>query len=231
MGTVNLQRLSGRYSQNETFCGTFLCLVCSVRGPYPSPPWSISLCCWSLRHWCCDPQQWPCPRRTRPRPSRTCPGHSPGLCPARCPCPLHHRCSGPWSHLHPPACPHHHPIQVPTVLKGTHTVNAPIIDEQVEIHNVQTPVLVERPVNIPYDAPFYSDNLVQVPVPVHVDAPYNAPFPVPVQGEPIIKKSVAPAVVTHSNHVAHAGITHVSQTAPIVNAAAYAAAPAAAYVH
>merc|ERR1711892_1656645 len=48
------------------------------------------------------------------------------------------------------------PIQVPTVLKGTHTVNAPI--------------LVERPVNIPYDAPFYSDNLVQVPVPVHVDA-------------------------------------------------------------
>merc|ERR1712021_303918 len=231
MGTVNLQRLSGRYSQNETFCGTFLCLVSSVRGPYPSPPWSISLCCWSLRHWCCDPQQWPCP--------------------------LHRRCSGPWSHLHPPACPHHHqagplrteqlcfwiqhqdpqachpssPIQVPTVLKGTHTVLAPIIDEQVEIHNVQTPVLVERPVNIPYDAPFYSDNLVQVPVPVHVDAPYNAPFPVPVQGEPIIKKSVAPAVVTHSNHVAHAGITHVSQTAPIVNAAAYAAAPAAAYVH
>merc|ERR1712106_945508 len=80
-----------------------------------------------------------------------------------------------------PATPHL-PIQVPTVLKGTHTVNAPIIDEQVEIHNVQTPVLVERPVNIPYDAPFYSDNLVQVPVPVHVDAPYNAPFPVPVQG-------------------------------------------------
>merc|ERR1711935_435813 len=102
MGAVNLQRLSGKYRQNETFCGTFLCLVCSVRGPYPFPP-------------------------------------------------------------------------------------------------------------------FYSDNLVQVPVPVH--------------GEPIIKKSVAPAVVTHSNHVANAGITHVSQTAPIVNAAAYAAAPAAAYVH
>merc|ERR1711935_656092 len=98
MGAVNLQRLSGKYRQNETFCGTFLCLVCSVRGPYPFPP-------------------------------------------------------------------------------------------------------------------------------------YNAPFPVPVQGEPIIKKSVAPAVVTHSNHVANAGIPHVSQTAPIVNAAAYAAAPAAAYVH
>merc|ERR1719347_605624 len=101
-----------------------------------------------------------------------------------------------------PATPHL-PIQVPTVLKGTQTVNAPIIDSQVEVHNVQTPVLVERKVAIPYDAPFTTTNIVKVPTPVHVDAPYNAPYPVPVQGEPIIKKSVAPAVVTHSNHVAH----------------------------
>merc|ERR1712177_135680 len=101
-----------------------------------------------------------------------------------------------------PATPHL-PIQVPTVLKGTQTVNAPIIDSQVEVHNVQTPV--------------------------HVDAPHNAPYPVPVQGEPIIKKSVAPAVVTHSNHVAHAGVTSSVQAAPVVNAAAYAAAPVAAY--
>merc|ERR1719347_2195753 len=34
-----------------------------------------------------------------------------------------------------PATPHL-PIQVPTVLKGTQTVNAPIIDSQVEVHNV-----------------------------------------------------------------------------------------------
>merc|ERR1712025_1253714 len=101
-----------------------------------------------------------------------------------------------------PATPHL-PIQVPTVLKGTQTVNAPIIDSQVEIHNVQAPVPVQRKVAIPYDAP----------------------YPVPVQGEPIIKKSVAPAVVTHSNHVAHAGVTSSVQAAPVVNAAAYAAPP------
>merc|ERR1712025_980323 len=91
-----------------------------------------------------------------------------------------------------PATPHL-PIQVPTVLKGTQTVNAPIIDSQVEIHNVQAPVPVQRKVAIPYDAPFTTTNIVKVPT--------------PVQGEPIIKKSVAPAVVTHSNHVAHAGVT------------------------
>merc|ERR1712112_506619 len=116
-----------------------------------------------------------------------------------------------------PATPHL-PIQVPTVLKGTQTVNAPIIDSQVEVHNVQTPVLVERKVAIPYDAPFTTTNIVKVPTPVHVDAPYNAPYPVPVQGEPIIKKSVAPA-----------GVTSSVQAAPVVNAAAYAAAPVAAY--
>merc|ERR1712025_157982 len=88
----------------------------------------------------------------------------------------------------------------------------------VEVHNVQTPVLVERKVAIPYDAPFTTTNIVKVPTPVHVDAPYNAPYPVPVQGEPIIKKSVA-----------HAGVTSSVQAAPVVNAAAYAAAPVAAY--
>merc|ERR1711937_1029709 len=94
-----------------------------------------------------------------------------------------------------PATPHL-PIQVPTVLKGTQTVNAPIIDSQVEVHNVQTPVLVERKVAIPYDAPFTTTNIVKVPT---------------------------------SNHVAHAGVTSSVQAAPVVNAAAYAAAPVAAY--
>jgi len=126
-----------------------------------------------------------------------------------------------------PATPHL-PIAVPTVLKGSVAYNAPIITEQTEVHNVQTPVLVERKVNIPYDVPVYKDNLVSVPVPVNVDAPYNVPVPVAVPGEPIIKKSVAPAVVTHSNHVAHAGVTSSVQAAPIVNAAAYAGAYAAA---
>ena len=47
---------------------------------------------------------------------------------------------------------------------------------------------------------------------VHVDAPYNVPYPVAVQGETIVKKTVAAPVVTHSHHV---------QAAP---AAAYAPA-------
>merc|ERR1712121_172983 len=122
----------------------------------------------------------------------------------------------------------HLPIAVPTVLKGSVAYNAPIITEQAEVHNVQTPVLVERKVNIPYDVPVFKDNIVSVPVPVNVDAPYNVPVPVAVPGEPIIKKSVAPAVVTHSNHVAHAGVTSSVQAAPVVNAAAYAGAYAAA---
>merc|ERR1712025_535524 len=126
-----------------------------------------------------------------------------------------------------PATPHL-PIAVPTVLKGSVAYNAPIITEQTEVHNVQTPVLVERQVAIPYDVPVFKDNIVSVPVPVNVDAPYNVPVPVAVPGEPIIKKSVAPAVVTNSNHVAHAGVTSSVQAAPIVNAAAYAGAYAAA---
>merc|ERR1711892_1499112 len=85
------------------------------------------------------------------------------------------------------------PIAVPTVLKGSHTVNAPIVKTQTEIHNVQDPVFVERKVDAPYDAPFYTQRIVEVPTPVHVDAPYNVPYPVAVQGETIIKKSVAPA--------------------------------------
>merc|ERR1712013_310763 len=40
----------------------------------------------------------------------------------------------------------HLPIAVPTVLKGTQTVNAPIVKTQTEIHNVQSPVFVERKV-------------------------------------------------------------------------------------
>merc|ERR1711892_1558516 len=93
------------------------------------------------------------------------------------------------------------PIAVPTVLRGSHTVNAPIVKTQTEIHNVQDPVFVERKVDAPFDAPFYTQRIVEVPTPVHVDAPYNVPYPVAVQGETIIKKSVAPAVVTHSHHV------------------------------
>jgi len=123
-----------------------------------------------------------------------------------------------------PATPHL-PIAVPTVLKGTQTVNAPIVKTQKEIHNVQTPVQVQKPYDAPYDAPFYTEKIVEVPTPVHVDAPYNVPYPVAVQGEPIIKRTQAAPVVTHSHHVQAAPAVAAVAAAPAV--ASYAAAPAA----
>merc|ERR1712228_925284 len=117
--------------------------------------------------------------------------------------------SGYASKIHKPATPHL-PIAVPTVLKGTQTVNAPIVKTQTEIHNVQTPV--------------------------HVDAPYNVPVPVAVQGETIVKKTVAPAVVTHSHHINAAAPVAAVAAAPVAVAghavaghavAGYAAAPIA----
>lgn len=104
-----------------------------------------------------------------------------------------------------PATPHL-PISVPTVLRGSVAYNAPIVKEQVEIHNVQNPVVVERRVEVPYDVPVYQENIISVPTPVHVDAPYNVAVPTPVQGETIYKKTVAAPIVSHSNHVAHAGV-------------------------
>merc|ERR1712168_342222 len=94
--------------------------------------------------------------------------------------------SGYATKIHKPATPHL-PIAVPTVLRGTQAVNAPIVKTQTEIHNVQSPVFVERKVDAPYDAPFYTQKIVEVPT--------------PVQGETIIKKTVAAPVVTHSHHV------------------------------
>merc|ERR1712105_202189 len=121
--------------------------------------------------------------------------------------------SGYATKIHKPATPHL-PIAVPTVLKGTQT----------EIHNVQSPVFVERKVDAPYDAPFYTQKVVEVPTPVHVDAPYNVAVPVAVQGEPIIKKTVAAPVVTHSHHVNAA-------PAAVGYAGHLAAAPAAAAIY
>merc|ERR1712112_797853 len=69
--------------------------------------------------------------------------------------------------IHKPPTPHL-PISVPTVLKGTVAYNAPIVKEQIEVHNVQNPVLVERRVDVPYDVPVYKENIISVPTPVHV---------------------------------------------------------------
>merc|ERR1711972_96592 len=138
--------------------------------------------------------------------------------------------SGYATKIHKPATPHL-PIAVPTVLKGTQTVNAPIIKTQTEIHNVQEPVLVNKPYDAPYDAPFLTQKVVEVPTPVHVDAPSNVAVPVPVQGETIVKKTVAPAVVTHSHHVNAAAPVAVAGYAAAPAVAGYAAAPAIAATH
>jgi len=116
----------------------------------------------------------------------------------------------------------HLPIAVPTVLRGTQTVNAPVVKTVKEVHQVQEPVFVNKPYDAPYDAPFHTQKIVEVPTPVHVDAPYNVPYPVAVQGETIVKKTVAAPVVTHSHHV------QAAPAAPAVHAA-YAAAPAIHY--
>jgi len=149
--------------------------------------------------------------------------------------------SGYATTIHKPPTPHL-PIQVPTVLRGSQSVNAPIVKTQTQIHTVNEPVYVERRVEVPYDVPVLREQIVEVPTPVHVDAPYNVPYPVAVQGEPIIKKTVAPAIVTHSNHgaapaygyaaapVAHGHAAYAA--APIAHGhAAYAAAPVAAGYH
>merc|ERR1712045_766488 len=112
-----------------------------------------------------------------------------------------------------------------TVLKGTQTVNAPIVKTQTEIHNVQKPVLVNKPYDAPYDAPFHTERIVEVPTPVHVDAPYTVAVPTPVAGETIIKRTQAAPVITHSRHV-QAAPAVAAVAAPAVGA--YAAAPAVA---
>merc|ERR1712002_1016923 len=111
--------------------------------------------------------------------------------------------SGYNTHIHKPATPFL-PISVSPYLKGTHSVNAPIVKTQTEGHTVNEPVYVERRVEVPYDVPVYKEQIVKVPTPVHVDAPYAVPHPVPVQGEPIVKKTVAAPIHTHSTHVAPA---------------------------
>merc|ERR1712061_861876 len=135
--------------------------------------------------------------------------------------------------LKPP--PPHLPISVPTVLKGSVAYNAPIVKEQIEVHQVQNPVLVERRVEVPYDVPVYQENIVKVPTPVHVDAPYNVAVPTPVAGEPIIRRTQAAPVVTHSQHLVDGGVlpaVHAGHVAHGAYAAgAYAAAPAAALLH
>merc|ERR1712088_1118074 len=108
-------------------------------------------------------------------------------------------------------------IAVPTALKGTQSIAAPIVTVQKEIHTVNEPVHVEKPYNVPYDVIKHVEKIVEVPTPYHVAKPYPVPHPVPVAGEPIIQRVQGAPIVRNHHHVAHA--------APVV------AAPALGYAH
>merc|ERR1712088_159856 len=95
-------------------------------------------------------------------------------------------------------------IAVPTALKGTQSVSAPIVKVQKEIHTVNEPVHVEKPYNVPYDVPVHVEKIVEVPTPYHVAKPYPVPHPVPVAGEPIIQRVQGAPIVRNHHHVAHA---------------------------
>merc|ERR1712226_1334117 len=70
-------------------------------------------------------------------------------------------------------------IAVPTALKGTQSVTAPIVNTAVENYVVNEPVHVEKPYAVPYDVVKHVEQVVEVPTPVHVQKPYNVPVPVP----------------------------------------------------
>jgi len=108
-------------------------------------------------------------------------------------------------------------IAVPTALKGTQTISAPIVTVQKEVHTVNEAVPVEKPYNVPYDVPVPVEKIVEVPTPYHVAKPVPVPHPVPVAGEPIIQKVQGAPIVRNHHHVAHA--------APVV------AQPALGYAH
>merc|ERR1719289_771960 len=114
--------------------------------------------------------------------------------------------SGHSTHIHKPPTPFL-PISVSPYLRNTESVNAPIVKTETEIHTVNEPVYVERRVEVPYDVP----------------------HPVPVQGEPIIKKTVAEPIHTVSHHTNAGVYAHHAAAVPAV--AAVNALPAVAAIH
>jgi len=118
-------------------------------------------------------------------------------------------------------------IAVPTALKGTHSVTAPIVKQRTEQYVVNEPVHVQKPYNVPYDVVKHVEKVVEVPTPVHVQRPYEVPVPVPVRGADIIKRVQTAPVVKH----VHGGtIAHAPVHAGYAGVAGVVAAPAAAGV-
>merc|ERR1719394_2226257 len=85
-------------------------------------------------------------------------------------------------------------IAVPTALKGTQSVTAPIVKTRV-------------------------DNYV-VNAPVHVQRPYEVPVPVPVRGQDIVKVSRTAPIVKHTHAGTYAAPAVGIAAAPAVGIAA-----------
>merc|ERR1711910_39640 len=174
--------------------------------------------------------------------------HSVGPAPAG----AHHYSAGavvphPVNYVAPPAPA---PFTTATQAAGVTTVHqpAPVVTKQVHLGEtsfvsgyatrILKPATPHLPISVPtvlkgsvaYNAP-----IVKVPTPVHVDAPYNVAVPTPVAGEPIIKRTQAAPVVTHSQHVVDGGVLPAVHAGHVAHGAyahgAYAAAPAAALLH
>merc|ERR1712209_349022 len=103
-------------------------------------------------------------------------------------------------------------IAVPTALKGTQTVGAPVVTVQKEIHTVNQPVRVEKPYDVPYDVIKHVERIVEVPTPVHVAKPVPVEVPTPVVGAPIVKKVQGAPLVRHhhTNVVAQPAVAHIA---------------------
>merc|ERR1719394_2368842 len=122
-------------------------------------------------------------------------------------------------------------IAVPTALKGTQSVTAPIVKTRVDNYVVNEPVHVQKPYAVPYDVVKHVEKIVEVPTPVHVQRPYEVPVPVPVRGQDIVKVPTPvhvqrPYEVPVPVPVRGQDIVKVSRTAPIVkhtHAGTYAA--------
>lgn len=135
-------------------------------------------------------------------------------------------------------------IAVPTALKGTQSVTAPIVKTRVDNYVVNEPVHVQKPYSVPYDVVKHVDNPVEVPTPVHVQRPYEVAVPVPVRGQDIVKVSRTAPIVKHTHAgtyaapavaAVHGGAYAVHGGAYAAHGGAYAAAPAiaatGAYAH
>eukprot|EP00095_Tigriopus_kingsejongensis_P002416 maker-scaffold994_size72573-snap-gene-0.16 protein:Tk02416 transcript:maker-scaffold994_size72573-snap-gene-0.16-mRNA-1 annotation:"sec7 domain containing protein" len=115
------------------------------------------------------------------------------------------------------------PIAVPTALKGTTQVNAPLVKTLTQTHVVNEPAPFETRVEVPYDVPVVREQIREVIAPYNVPKPYAVQVPVPYQGEPIVNyHDTAPVVERHHTNLVAQPVVGV-----VAHGAAYGAGPVA----